>query len=79
MQRLAHLITTVLEDARIPQESVNFVVRTGGSSQIVAVKNLLESRFPGKVTEHDAFTSVAKGLAIASYHRLSAAAHSFVK
>jgi hypothetical protein len=32
------------------------------------VKDLLESYFPGKVTEHDPFTSVAAGLAIASYH-----------
>ena len=29
---------------------------------------LLEARVPGKVTEHDPFTSVAAGLAIASYH-----------
>jgi hypothetical protein len=25
--------------------------------------------FPGRVTEHDPFTSVAAGLAIASYHQ----------
>jgi hypothetical protein len=29
---------------------------------------LLEGLFPGKVTEHDPFTSVAGGLAIADYH-----------
>lgn len=71
MQRLAELITVVLKNAQIGHDSVNLVVRTGGSSQILAVKHLLESRFPGKVTEHDPFTSVASGLAIASYHRLS--------
>jgi hypothetical chaperone protein len=71
MQRLGDLVTAVLENARIEHRSVDFVVRTGGSSQIVAVKNLLESRFPGKVTEHDPFTSVASGLALASYHKLA--------
>jgi hypothetical chaperone protein len=44
------------------------VIRTGGSSLIVAVRGLLERRFPGKVVEHDPFNSVAAGLAIASYH-----------
>ncbi len=44
------------------------VIRTGGSSQIAAVKHKLEHWFPGRVTEHDPFTSVAAGLAIASYH-----------
>jgi hypothetical chaperone protein len=47
---------------------VDRVVRTGGSSQIVAVRQLLEGLFPDKVTEHDPFTSVAGGLAIADYH-----------
>jgi hypothetical chaperone protein len=48
--------------------AIDLVVRTGGSSQIVAVRQLLERLFPGKVTEHDPFTSVAGGLAIANYH-----------
>ncbi|MFT5693957.1 MAG: putative chaperone protein, partial [Oceanicoccus sp.] len=32
-----------------------------------AVINLLEKYFPGKVVQHDPFTSVAAGLAIANY------------
>ena len=44
------------------------VIRTGGSSEIVAVRNLLDDLFPGKVVGHDPFTSVASGLAIASFH-----------
>jgi len=47
---------------------IDLVVRTGGSSQIVAVRQVLEGLFPDKVTEHDPFTSVAGGLAIADYH-----------
>jgi hypothetical chaperone protein len=43
------------------------VIRTGGTSEIVAVKNLLEEQFAGRVMGHDPFTSVAGGLAIANY------------
>jgi len=32
------------------------------------VRQILDARFPGKVVEHDPFTSVATGLAIASYY-----------
>jgi hypothetical chaperone protein len=62
------LIDEVLEDATISADSVDLVIRTGGSSQIVAVREILDQRFPGKVTEHYPFTSVAAGLALASYH-----------
>jgi hypothetical chaperone protein len=44
------------------------VIRTGGTSEIVAVRQLLESLFPQRVEGHDPFTSVACGLAIANYH-----------
>ena len=73
MQRLSELVAVVLADACIEPAKLDYVVRTGGSSQIVAVRTLLEAQFPGKVTEHDPFTSVAAGLAIASYHELSLA------
>ena len=68
LRQLEELTRLVLERARIDMGAVDVVVRTGGSSQIVAVKDLLEAYFPGKVTEHDPFTSVAAGLAIASFH-----------
>jgi len=42
-------------------------VSTGGSSLIPAVRRSLDAHFPGKVVEHDPFTSVAAGLAIAEY------------
>jgi molecular chaperone DnaK (HSP70) len=62
------LLDQVLKSAGCEVENIDVVIRTGGSSQIAAVRRLLESRFPGKVTEHDPFTSVAAGLAIASYY-----------
>ena len=68
MSSLDGLVRQVLERARLSRSQIDLVVRTGGSSQIVAVRRLLERLFPGKVTEHDPFTSVAGGLAIASYH-----------
>jgi hypothetical chaperone protein len=69
MARLSELIYQVIGRANLPLNRIDLVVRTGGSSQIVAVRQLLEGLFPDKVTEHDPFTSVAGGLAIADYHR----------
>lgn len=65
---IGEIISRVMELAGVDHTSIDIVVRTGGSSQIAAVKRLLDRQFPGKVTEHDPFTSVAAGLAIASYH-----------
>jgi hypothetical chaperone protein len=62
------IVDQVIESARISADDIDVVIRTGGSSQIDAVKRLMEKKFPGKVTEHDPFTSVAAGLAIAGYH-----------
>jgi len=68
MLELSELIYQVVERANLRLEGIEQVVRTGGSSQIVAVRQLLERLFPNKVTEHDPFTSVAGGLAIADFH-----------
>ena len=57
----------MLAASGIEQKDITLVIRTGGSSEIVAVRRLLDELFPGKVTAHDPFTSVAGGLAIASY------------
>jgi hypothetical chaperone protein len=69
MGRLGDLVREVLARANLEPGAIDLVVRTGGSSQIVAVRQLLEDLFPGKVMEHDPFTSVAGGLAIANYRR----------
>jgi hypothetical chaperone protein len=60
-------ITSLLSMARLASDEVTVVVRTGGTSEIVAVRRLLEELFPGRVEGHDPFTSVACGLAIANY------------
>lgn len=69
LKQINHIVSQVLDDAGCSSADIDVVIRTGGSSQIAAVKRQLEDRFPGRVTEHDPFTSVAVGLAIASYHK----------
>ena len=61
-------IDSLLATAKIKAEDIDIVLRTGGSSLIPAVKNKLTERFGNKVIEHDPFTSVASGLAIAEYN-----------
>ena len=61
----------MLEIAGLGCDSIDVVVRTGGSSLIPAVTRLLDERFPGRVVTHDPFTSVAAGLAIADFDSLS--------
>lgn len=72
LRQLRASIATVLAKANILPAQVDVVIRTGGSSEIVAVRNLLDDLFPGKVVGHDPFTSVACGLAIASLDSLAA-------
>jgi hypothetical chaperone protein len=64
---LEQAIAVVLAKADLCAEDIDTVLRTGGSSLIPAVKDILENQFSGKVVEHDPFTSVAAGLAIADY------------
>ncbi len=64
---LRERIEALLPAAGIVRDDITMVIRTGGTSEIVAVRRLLEELFPGRVEGHDPFTSVACGLAIASY------------
>ncbi len=65
---LEQAITLILNKADIQAADIDLVLRTGGSSLIPAVKDILDNQFAGKVVEHDPFTSVAAGLAIADYY-----------
>jgi hypothetical chaperone protein len=62
---------TLAKAGMVPSD-ISLVLRTGGSCLIPAVTRILEEKFPGKVVEHDPFTSVAAGLAIADYERIGA-------
>lgn len=66
--QVADAVDQTLSLSGLPATAIDSVIRTGGSSLIPAVRDILEARFPGRVVEHDPFTSVAAGLAIASYH-----------
>jgi hypothetical chaperone protein len=68
LAQVAAAVDAALARSGLPAGAIDCVIRTGGSSLIPAVRDILEARFPGRVVEHDPFTSVAAGLAIASYH-----------
>jgi hypothetical chaperone protein len=64
-------VTESLSRAGVRAEQVELVLRTGGSCLIPAVGRILDRLFPGRVVQHDPFTSVAAGLAIADYEARS--------
>lgn len=70
LDQVADALEATLARAGLAAEAVDVVLRTGGSSLIPAVRDILEARFPDRVVEHDPFTSVAAGLAIADFYRL---------
>jgi hypothetical chaperone protein len=67
LARTRECVQTVLERACLTTGEIDVVIRTGGTSEIVAVRALLEELFPERVEGHDPFTSVACGLAIANH------------
>ncbi|HEX7037138.1 MAG TPA: Hsp70 family protein [Pseudomonadales bacterium] len=68
LDRVGQALDQTLVRARLQASAIDVVLRTGGSSLIPAVRRILEARFPGRVVDHDPFTSVAAGLAIADFH-----------
>ena len=69
LRQFDEAVATSLALAGVQPAEVDLVLRTGGSCLIPAVSQTLDRCFPGKVVEHDPFTSVAAGLAIADYRR----------
>jgi hypothetical chaperone protein len=68
--RVEQAVLEIIHRADIVPKNVDIVLRTGGSSLIPAVQHMLNKHFPHRVVDHDPFTSVAAGLAIADYHDL---------
>ena len=68
LSRFEEALEETLRRADLGVDAIDIVLRTGGSGLIPAVRNILTARFGTKVVEHDPFTSVATGLAIANYH-----------
>ena len=71
LARVAQALDETVAKAGMVHSDIDIVLGTGGSSLIPAVKQLLEDRFPQRVVEHDPFTSVAAGLAIANFRGLT--------
>ena len=72
LRQVEEAVDRTLALSGLPRDAIDVVLRTGGSSLIPAVHEILDQRFPGRVVDHDPFTSVAMGLAIADYHGLPA-------
>ncbi len=75
-----HIIEDVLEEMResiietektagVKPEDIDYVLTTGGTSLIPAVRHMLEQRYGGeKLLKRETFTSVAQGLAIVAQY-----------
>ena len=68
LAQVEQALDDTLVRAGLSRDAIDIVLCTGGSSLIPAVRRILEDHFPGRVVEHDPFSSVAAGLAIASFH-----------
>lgn len=62
-------LDTALGQGGSAADNIDRVICVGGSTQLTAVRAALEARFPGRVVDHDIFTSVAAGLAIQDWQR----------
>lgn len=69
LEQFSESVHRTLKLANVKADNIDLVLRTGGSSEIPAVIDLLDCFFPGRVVRHDTFGSVSKGLAIMSYER----------
>jgi len=67
LRQVEAALDATLARAGLAPDQIDIVLRTGGSSLIPAVLRILQSRFPHQVVDHDPFTSVAAGLAIANH------------
>lgn len=67
LAQVARAVDDTVAKAGLAHDDIDIVLRTGGSSLIPAVVSLLSERFGSRVVEHDPFTSVASGLAIANF------------
>jgi hypothetical chaperone protein len=65
LARIGAAVDAALADAGLPQERIDRVFMTGGTSLVPAVRRLFERRFgAGRVAAGGEFVSVAEGLAL---------------
>jgi len=63
LDKVDKVVDEILKKSGVSAESIGCVFTTGGSSFVPAVRERLESRFPGRLRGGDEMTSVALGLA----------------
>ena len=71
LSRVDSGVHETLQRAQVSPQDIDIVLRTGGSSLIPAVHQLLSRYFGDRIVQYDPFTSVAAGLAIADYYNYS--------
>lgn len=69
MAQLGRCMDGVLDQAGVDHDDVGLVFLTGGTSLVPCVRALFERRFPGRLLEREAFTSVGQGLGLEAQAR----------
>jgi hypothetical chaperone protein len=69
LQEIETCVREVLEKAGVTEKEIGMVICTGGSSKIPIVRERLEKIIRQPLVDHRTFTSIAVGLAIASFHK----------
>jgi hypothetical chaperone protein len=67
--KLEDTIDDLIDQSGMGWEDVDVVFLTGGTSLVPRVRRVFEERFPGRIVDHDTFTSVGIGLAIEARER----------
>lgn len=71
LAQIRDVVAASLKGAGLRAEDIDGVVCTGGSSRIPLIRETLSEIMGKPVVEHDTFTSIASGLAIANFHGYS--------
>lgn len=69
VRKLERALDGVVSEAELTRDQVDVVFLTGGTSLVPRVRRIFEERFPGRIVDHDTFTSVGLGLAIEARER----------
>jgi hypothetical chaperone protein len=72
ISRIVQSMRNVLDKAELTYDDIDVVIKTGGSSRVFFVTELLQNIFPNaEIFEGDAFTDVTSGLAIGGYENVT--------
>ena len=72
LRKMGKCLDTLLADCQVDPGQIGAVFLTGGTSLVPCVRDIFESRFPGRLLERDAFTSVGFGLGVEAGERFGA-------